>query len=168
MTVAAPSFATRALHAGRSRLAASSRATPIYLTAGFEFDDFDHAANHFGTGEGFGYTRTGNPTVGAVEQQLAALESGADAVLVASGQAAVAVALLTVAGAGDHIVSSTHIYEAPAASSSTTSRGSESKRPSSTTSATRMPGAQRSSRTRARCSPSRSRMPATTSSTSPL
>lgn len=111
MTADVPSFATRALHAGRSRLAASSRATPIYLTAGFEFDDFDHAANHFGTGEGFGYTRTGNPTVGAVEQQLAALESGADAVLVASGQAAVAVALLTVAGAGDHIVSSTHIYE---------------------------------------------------------
>jgi len=111
MTADVPSFATRALHAGRSREAASSRATPIYLTAGFEFDDFDHAATHFGTGEGFGYTRTGNPTVQAVERQLAALESGADAVLVASGQAAVAVALLTVAGAGDHIVASTHIYE---------------------------------------------------------
>jgi O-acetylhomoserine (thiol)-lyase len=105
------SFFTRALHAGRGREAAASRATPIYLTAGFEFDDFDQAASHFGTGEGFGYTRTGNPTVHAVERKLAALESGADAVLVASGQAAVAVALLTVAGAGDHIVSSTHIYE---------------------------------------------------------
>lgn len=106
-----PSFFTRALHAGRSRQTARSRATPIYLTAGFEFEDFDHAAHHFGTGEGFGYTRTGNPTLRAVERQLADLESGSDAVLVASGQAAVAIALLTVAGAGDHVVASTHIYE---------------------------------------------------------
>ncbi|WP_449408141.1 O-acetylhomoserine aminocarboxypropyltransferase/cysteine synthase family protein [Microbacterium maritypicum] len=111
MTVDSPGFATKAVHAARHQDTASSRATPIYLTAGFEFDDFDHAAHHFGTGAGFGYTRTGNPTVRAVERQLAALESGADAVLVASGQAAVATALLTVAGAGDHIVSSTHIYE---------------------------------------------------------
>lgn len=111
MTVDTARFATRAVHAARSRETAAPRATPIYLTAGFEFDDFDHAADHFGTGAGFGYTRTGNPTVRAAERQLAALESGADAVLVASGQAAVVTALLTVAGAGDHIVSSTHIYE---------------------------------------------------------
>lgn len=111
MTVDSPGFATRAVHAARNPHVAASRATPIYLTAGFEFDDFDHAAEHFGTGAGFGYTRTGNPTVHAVERQLAALESGVDAVLVASGQAAVATALLSVAGAGDHIVSSTHIYE---------------------------------------------------------
>ncbi|WP_226533345.1 O-acetylhomoserine aminocarboxypropyltransferase/cysteine synthase family protein [Microbacterium paraoxydans] len=111
MTVAHTRFATRAVHAARDRETAASRATPIYLTAGFEFDDFDHAADHFRTGTGFGYTRTGNPTVRSVERQLAALESGADAVLVASGQAAVATALLTVAAAGDHIVSSTHIYE---------------------------------------------------------
>ncbi|MDR6868379.1 O-acetylhomoserine (thiol)-lyase [Microbacterium resistens] len=104
-------FATRAVHAARVRDTANARATPIYLTAGFEFDDFAHAADHFGTGTGFGYTRTGNPTVRAVERQLAALESGADALLVASGQAAVSTALLTVAGAGDHIVSSTHVYE---------------------------------------------------------
>jgi O-acetylhomoserine (thiol)-lyase len=111
MTVDTARFATRAVHAARSRDTAAARATPIYLTAGFEFDDFDHAADHFGTGTGFGYTRTGNPTVHAVERQLAALEAGADAVLVASGQAAIVTALLTVAGAGDHIVSSTHIYE---------------------------------------------------------
>ncbi|KAG4069913.1 hypothetical protein HA402_006761 [Bradysia odoriphaga] len=111
MTVDSASFITRAVHAAKGRQSAASRATPIYLTAGFEFDDFDQAADHFGTGAGFGYTRTGNPTVHAVERQLAALESGADAVLVASGQAAVATALLTVLGAGDHVVSSTHIYE---------------------------------------------------------
>lgn len=111
MTADSAHFVTRAVHAGRIRETATSRATPIFLTAGFEFDDFDHAADHFGTGAGFGYTRTGNPTVRTVERQLAALESGADAVLVASGQAAVVTAFLTVAGAGDHIVSSTHIYE---------------------------------------------------------
>ncbi|GGM48764.1 O-acetylhomoserine aminocarboxypropyltransferase/cysteine synthase family protein [Microbacterium saperdae] len=111
MTADSAHFVTRAVHAGRTRETATSRATPIFLTAGFEFDDFDHAADHFGTGAGFGYTRTGNPTVRTVERQLAALESGADAVLVASGQAAVVTAFLTVAGAGDHIVSSTHIYE---------------------------------------------------------
>src|SRR5690349_20906865 len=111
MTADHARFATRAVHAARTRDSAAARATPIYLTAGFEFDDFDHAADHFGTGAGFGYTRTGNPTVRAVERQIAALESGADALLVASGQAAVVTALLTVAGAGDHIVSSTHIYE---------------------------------------------------------
>lgn len=111
MTADSAHFVTRAVHAGRIRETATSRATPIFLTAGFEFDDFDQAADHFGTGTGFGYTRTGNPTVRTVERQLAALESGADAVLVASGQAAVVTAFLTVAGAGDHIVSSTHIYE---------------------------------------------------------
>ncbi|WP_295011382.1 O-acetylhomoserine aminocarboxypropyltransferase/cysteine synthase family protein [uncultured Microbacterium sp.] len=111
MSIDTARFATRAVHAARSQPSAPPRATPIYLTAGFEFDDFDHAADHFGTGNGFGYTRTGNPTVRAVERQLAALESGADALLVATGQAAVATALLTVAGAGDHIVSSAHIYE---------------------------------------------------------
>lgn len=111
MTVETTRFATRALHSARARETAPSRATPIYLTAGFEFANFEHAADHFDTGAGFGYTRTGNPTVQAVERQLAALERGADAVLVASGQAAVATALVSVAGAGDHIVSSTHIYE---------------------------------------------------------
>lgn len=105
------SFATKAIHAAKSVDASSPRATPIHLTAGFTFEDFDHAAGHFDAGSGYGYTRTGNPTVRAVEQQVAALESGADALLVASGQAAVVTAVLAVAGAGDHIVSSTHIYE---------------------------------------------------------
>jgi O-acetylhomoserine (thiol)-lyase len=104
-------FTTRQVHAGARHAASRPRAVPIHLTAGFVFDDFDDAAAHFGTGDGFGYTRTGNPTVEAVERKLASLEGGADAVLVASGQAAVAVALLGLVAAGDHIVSSTHIYE---------------------------------------------------------
>ncbi|MFT4212364.1 MAG: PLP-dependent transferase [Microbacterium sp.] len=108
---AEPGFTTRQVHAGADWAAASPRAVPLFLTAGFTFDDFDGAAGHFQEGTGFGYTRTGNPTIDALERKLAALEGGTDAVFVASGQAAVAVALLGLLGAGDHVVASTHIYE---------------------------------------------------------
>ena len=60
-------FSTRQVHVGASAAPASPRATPIYLTAGFTFSDLDESAAHFATGSGFGYTRTGNPTVQAVE-----------------------------------------------------------------------------------------------------
>ena len=104
-------FTTRQIHVGATTTTASPRTTPIYLTAGFTFDDLEQSAAHFGTGSGFGYSRTGNPTVHAVEERLASLEGGDQAVLVSSGQAAVVVALLALAGAGDHIVVSEHIYE---------------------------------------------------------
>lgn len=104
-------FATRQVHVGSTSAPASPRATPIYLTAGFTFRDLDQSAAHFGAGSGFGYSRTGNPTVHAVEERLASLEGGDQAVLVSSGQAAVTVALLALAGAGDHVVVSEHIYE---------------------------------------------------------
>lgn len=104
-------FATRQVHAGAAHRAARSRTTPIYLTAGFPFEGFDDAEAHFGQGDGFGYTRIGNPTVDAVERKIASLEGGAQALLVASGQAAVSVALLGLLSAGDHVVCSTHIYE---------------------------------------------------------
>ncbi len=104
-------FTTRQVHVGTDAAPATPRALPIHLTAGFTFDSFDDAAAHFGAGDGYGYTRTGNPTVDAVERKLASLEGGAEAVLLASGQAALAVALLGLVSAGSHIVSSTHIYE---------------------------------------------------------
>ncbi|MCO7203420.1 PLP-dependent transferase [Microbacterium sp. CnD16-F] len=104
-------FTTRQVHVGTDAAPATPRALPIHLTAGFTFDSFDDAAAHFGAGDGYGYTRTGNPTVDAVERKLASLEGGAEAVLLASGQAALAVALLGLVTAGSHIVSSTHIYE---------------------------------------------------------
>lgn len=85
--------------------------TPIYLTAGFSFDEYEQATAHFGAGDGFAYTRTGNPTVSSAESALASLEGGSGALLLASGQAATTVAVLSLAGAGDHIVSSRHIYE---------------------------------------------------------
>jgi O-acetylhomoserine (thiol)-lyase len=87
------------------------RATPIYLTAGFVLDDFDQAADLFTTGDGFSYTRVGNPTSEAVERRVADLEGGADALLVGSGQAAVAIALLGLVEAGQHVVSASSIYE---------------------------------------------------------
>ncbi|WP_405375768.1 MULTISPECIES: O-acetylhomoserine aminocarboxypropyltransferase/cysteine synthase family protein [unclassified Microbacterium] len=104
-------FATRQVHVGTDAVSATPRALPIHLTAGFTFDTLDEAAAHFGTGDGFGYTRTGNPTVDAVERKLASLEGGAEALLLASGQAAVAVAILGLVSAGGHLVASTHIYE---------------------------------------------------------
>jgi O-acetylhomoserine (thiol)-lyase len=104
-------FSTRQVHVGADAIDASPRALPIHLTAGFRFGDFDDAATHFGTGDGFGYTRTGNPTIDAVERKLASLESGVQAQLVASGQAAVAITLLGLLSAGDHVVVSHHIYE---------------------------------------------------------
>jgi O-acetylhomoserine (thiol)-lyase len=104
-------FSTRQVHVGASAAPASPRATPIYLTAGFTFSDLDESAAHFATGSGFGYTRTGNPTVQAVEERVASLEGGDQAILVSSGQAAVTVALLGLLDAGDHIVVSEHIYE---------------------------------------------------------
>lgn len=78
-------FSTRQVHVGTSVAPASPRATPIYLTAGFTFSDLDESAAHFATGSGFGYTRTGNPTVQAVEERIASLEGGDQAILVSSG-----------------------------------------------------------------------------------
>ncbi|HEX4443359.1 MAG TPA: aminotransferase class I/II-fold pyridoxal phosphate-dependent enzyme [Galbitalea sp.] len=105
-------FATRQLHAGTGMPSiVRPRATPIYLTAGFVLDDFDQAADLFTTGDGFSYTRVGNPTSEAVERRVADLEGGAEALLVGSGQAAVAIALLGLVEAGQHVVSASSIYE---------------------------------------------------------
>jgi O-acetylhomoserine (thiol)-lyase len=108
-------FATRQVHAGRGSDGSggvNARATPIYLSAGFVFDDFDQARDRFGgADDGFTYTRIGNPTNSSVERRIAALESGREAILVGSGQAAVSVAVLALLKAGDHLVSANSIYE---------------------------------------------------------
>ncbi|WP_430592741.1 O-acetylhomoserine aminocarboxypropyltransferase/cysteine synthase family protein [Humidisolicoccus flavus] len=106
-------FETRQLHAGAAFPdIAGARRTPIYLTAGFEFNDFEDAHDRFtGTNSGPVYTRIGNPTTAAVESRLAALEGGIDALVVASGQAAVSVALFGLLRAGDHVVAAANIYE---------------------------------------------------------
>ncbi|MEP6479995.1 MAG: aminotransferase class I/II-fold pyridoxal phosphate-dependent enzyme [Rhodoglobus sp.] len=105
-------FATQQLHAsGPVPATVRPRATPIYLTAGFVLDDFDQAGELFSSGDGYSYTRVGNPTAEAVEQRVAALEGGAGALLVGSGQAAVAITLLGLLEAGQHVLSASSIYE---------------------------------------------------------
>jgi O-acetylhomoserine (thiol)-lyase len=106
------SFETRQIHAGQSPDAATNaRALPIYQTTSYTFDSSEHAANLFALKE-FGniYTRIMNPTQAAVEERIASLEGGVGALLVASGQAAETIALLNIAEAGDHIVSSPSLY----------------------------------------------------------
>lgn len=105
-------FSTLALHAGHTPDSEThSRAVPLYQTASYTFDSSHHAAELFGLRQ-FGniYTRIMNPTTDAFEQRMAALEGGVAALATASGQAAETLALLTLAQAGDEIVSSTDLY----------------------------------------------------------
>ncbi|MEA2689170.1 MAG: O-acetylhomoserine (thiol)-lyase [Candidatus Eremiobacteraeota bacterium] len=109
---AARGFDTVALHGGHDGdPATKSRAVPIYQTTSYTFDDTSHAARLFALEE-FGniYTRIMNPTTDVFEQRIAALEGGVGALAVASGQAATNYALLNIARAGDHIVSSASLY----------------------------------------------------------
>ena len=105
-------FETLQVHAGaQPDPTTNARITPVYRTTSYVFDNADHAARLFGLAE-FGniYSRIMNPTNDVVEQRLAALEGGAAALLLSSGQAATSYAVLNIAGAGDHIVSSSSIY----------------------------------------------------------
>ncbi len=106
------SFETRQIHAGAvPDPTTGSRATPIYQTTSFALGDTERAANLFGLAEpGNIYTRIMNPTTDVVEQRVAALEGGVAALAVASGQAAESLAILNLAQAGDHIVSSASLY----------------------------------------------------------
>ncbi|MBP2477950.1 O-acetylhomoserine (thiol)-lyase [Crossiella equi] len=106
------SFETKQIHAGASPdPATGARATPIYQTTSFVFRDTEHAANLFALAEpGNIYTRINNPTQDALEQRVAALEGGVAAVALASGQAAETLTVLTLASAGDHLVSSASLY----------------------------------------------------------
>lgn len=105
-------FETKQIHSGAAPdPVTKARATPIYQTTSYVFDSADHAKNLFALAE-FGniYTRIQNPTQAVVEERLTALEGGSGALLLASGQAAEASAVLNIAQAGDHIVSSSSIY----------------------------------------------------------
>lgn len=103
---------TLALHAGwRADPATGAVQPPIYQTTSFQFQNADHASRLFALEElGPIYTRIGNPTNDVLEQRLAALEGGAAALVLASGQAASAFAVQNLARAGDNIVSSTDLY----------------------------------------------------------
>ncbi|HTZ58972.1 MAG TPA: homocysteine synthase [Acidobacteriaceae bacterium] len=105
-------LATLAVHAGQDPdPTTGSRAVPIYQTTSYVFQDADHAARLFGLQE-FGniYTRIMNPTTDVFEKRVAALEGGAAALATSSGQAAETLAITTLAGAGDEILSTTSLY----------------------------------------------------------
>jgi O-acetylhomoserine (thiol)-lyase len=109
---AAWKFETKQVHSGaRPDPVTNARATPIYQTTSYVFNSAQHAQNLFALAE-FGniYTRIQNPTQAVVEERVAALEGGTAALLLASGQAASTFAVLNIAQAGDHIVSSSSIY----------------------------------------------------------
>ena len=107
-----PGFATLAVHAGAAPDAATgARATPIYQTSSFVFDDVDHAASLFGL-QAFGniYTRIGNPTCAVLEERVAALEGGTAALAVASGHAAEFLVFHTLMQPGDEFIAAKKLY----------------------------------------------------------
>lgn len=104
-------FETLALHAGQSIDATQSRGVPVYRTSSYVFKNTEHAANLFALKElGNIYTRLMNPTTDVLEQRVTQLEGGAASVALASGTAAVFYAVITLAEAGDDIVSASNLY----------------------------------------------------------
>ena len=112
MSAKHPGFNTLAIHAGAAPDAATgARATPIYQTSSFVFDDVDHAASLFGL-QAFGniYTRIGNPTNAVLEERVAALEGGTAALAVASGHAAEFLTFHTLLQPGDEFIAAKKLY----------------------------------------------------------
>ncbi len=107
-----PGFDTLALHAGAAPdPATGARAVPIHLSTSFVFENSEHAASLFNMERsGHVYSRISNPTNAVLEERVAALEGGTGAIATASGQAALHLAITTLAGAGSHIVSSSALY----------------------------------------------------------
>jgi O-acetylhomoserine (thiol)-lyase len=107
-----PGFDTLALHAGAEPDAATgARAVPLHLSTSFVFQDAEHAASLFNMERaGHVYSRLSNPTNAVLEERIAALEGGSGAIATASGQAALHLAIATIAGAGSHIVASAALY----------------------------------------------------------
>ena len=105
-------FDTRTVHAGyRPDPTTGARAVPIYQTTSYVFRDTDEAASLFNLSRsGHIYSRISNPTTAVLEERLAALEGGVGSVCTASGQAALSLAVMTLMGAGGHIVSSRSLY----------------------------------------------------------
>lgn len=103
---------TKALHAGqKADPATNARAVPIYQTTSYVFDSSEHAANLFALAEmGNIYTRIMNPTTDVLEKRLAELDGGVGALVLASGSAAINLAILNLAKAGDNIVSTSFLY----------------------------------------------------------
>ena len=116
---------TLAVHAGQETAdpATNARAVPIYQTASYTFNSTEHAANLFALKQlGNIYTRIMNPTTDAFERRVAAIEGGSGAFAVASGQAAISLALLGVTRVGEKSFQPTTSMAAPMSSSTTPSQ----------------------------------------------
>jgi O-acetylhomoserine (thiol)-lyase len=104
-------FETLSLHAGQTVDATQSRAVPIHRTSSYLFKNTEHAANLFALRElGNIYTRLQNPTTDVLEQRISQLEGGVASVALASGTSAIFYAIITLAQAGDEIVSANNLY----------------------------------------------------------
>jgi O-acetylhomoserine (thiol)-lyase len=104
-------FETLALHAGQVPDATLSRGVPVYRTSSYLFKNTEHAANLFALKElGNIYTRLMNPTTDILEQRITQLEGGAASVALASGTSAIFYAIITLAQAGDEIISANNLY----------------------------------------------------------
>ncbi|MCI0431497.1 MAG: PLP-dependent transferase, partial [Rhodospirillales bacterium] len=103
-----PGFSTLAVHAGATPdPTTGARATPIYQTVAYVFDDADQAASLYNLQTfGYVYSRLGNPTVSVLEERIAALEGGRGATATATGHAAQLVAFFALMQPGDEFVSS--------------------------------------------------------------
>lgn len=110
--LADPGFDTLALHAGAAPdPSTGARITPLHLSTSFVFESSEHAASLFNMERsGHVYSRLSNPTTAVFEERMAALEGGVGAIATASGQAALHLAIATIAGAGSHIVASSALY----------------------------------------------------------
>jgi O-acetylhomoserine (thiol)-lyase len=112
MTERTPGFATLSIHAGaKPDPTTGARATPIYQTTSYVFDDVDHAASLFGL-QAFGniYTRIGNPTCAVLEERIAALEGGTAGLATASGHAAQVLIMQAMMMPGEEFVASRKLY----------------------------------------------------------
>lgn len=104
-------FETLSIHGGLQVDETGARSLPIYQSNAYLFKDTEHAANLFGLKEnGYIYTRLHNPTVTVFEERMALLEGGIGALATSSGMAAITLAILNIAGAGDEIISTSTIY----------------------------------------------------------
>lgn len=104
-------FCTKLIHAGEIEDQFGSATVPIYQTSTFAFESADEGAKCFaGESNGYIYTRIGNPTIDALERQIAILENGFGAIAVGSGMAAVNVIYQALLASGDHIVSTDAVY----------------------------------------------------------
>lgn len=104
-------FDTKLIHGGEIEDEYGAATVPIYQTSTFSFKNADHGANCFsGQSNGYIYTRIGNPTIDALERQLAMLEMGCGAIAVSSGMAAVNIIYQGLLASGDHMVCTAAVY----------------------------------------------------------